>query len=1073
MRRSLLALSLVASASLAAGGPLGYYRFPALQGETLVFVAEGDLWTVPATGGTARRLTSDPGSETRPFISPDGRTLAFNGSYEGFSEVYTMPLESGLPVRRTFKGGGPLAAGWTPQGHLLIASRTRATLPETQLLDLDPATGRTAPIPLAQAAEGVWSGGTLFFTRYAHQGSNTKRYQGGTAQNLWKFTPGDAEAQPLTTDFPGTSRNPMVWGDRVCFLCDRDGTLNLWSMDRGGKDLRQHTFHKGWDIQTASLSEGRVAYQLGADLHLFDLAKGTDAVIPITLATDFDQKRERWIRNPMDYVTQVHLSPDGDRVVLTARGQVFVAPVEAGRLVEASRSQRGARQREARFMPDGKGLLTLSDASGEVELWNLPANGVGRPAQLTRDARILRWEAVPSPDGKRIAHRDKDNQLWILEVASGVQKRVAASPVAEIRQPRWSPDGRWLAYVQAADNHYGRIWLHQVDTGVSTPVTSDRFASSDPVWSPDGKWLYLQSSRNFQSVVPSPWGLGNPEPFFDHKVQVFALALRNGLRSPFLPADELQAADEPAKDPVPGVKARKEVNVQVTVDLDGILNRLTEVPVPPGNLSELATDGKRLYYLAAEGGPMAKVSLHSLAIENKPPFKPETFMEDVKGFELTRKLLVRKGNDLLVLEPGAKPPADLAKATVNLKDWTFVLDPREEWRQMFMDAWRMERDYFYDRGMHKLDWAGVRDKYLPLVDRIADRDELSNLFQQMIAELSALHMYVNGGDVRLSPDKAEPASLGAELVPAEGGWKVAWVYRGDPDLPGTLSPLARPGVEVVEGDLLEAINGTPLAEVADPGQLLRNQAGKQVLLRVLHAGQRRDVVVLPVDTAADASMRYRQWEYTRRLAVEEKGRGRLGYVHLRAMGPQDISQWYQDFYPVANREGLIIDVRHNRGGNIDSWILEKLLRKAWFFWKPAAGNPYPNMQEAFRGHMVVLCDAWTASDGEAFAEGFRRLGLGKVLGTRTWGGEIWLSSSNFLEDKGIATAAEMGVYGPEGAWLIEGHGVDPDLVVDNLPHATFLGQDAQLDAAIAYLEEQLKKEPRPVPAVPAYPDKSH
>ena len=1068
MIRSTIVLLLVASAPILAEGPEGYYRFPALQGDTLVFVAEGDLWTVPASGGTARRLTSDPGSETRPFLSPDGSTVAFNGTYEGPSEVYTMPVAGGLPTRRTFKGGGALAAGWTPQGHLLVASRNRATLPDTQLLDLDPATGATTPIPLAQAAEGAWSGATLVFTRYSHQGSYTKWYQGGTAQNLWKFTPGDAEAQSLTGDFPGTSRNPMVWEGRVYFLSDRDGSMNLWSMDLGGKALRQHTFHKGWDIQTASLSRGRVVYQLGADLRLFDLATGTDAKLPVTLASDFGHKREKWIRNPMDYVTQVHLAPDGDRVVLTARGQVFVAPVEAGRLVEASRSQGRVRHRDARFMPDGKTLLSLSDASGEVELWSLPANGAGRPAQLSKDARILRWEAIPSPDGKLVAHRDKDQQLWILDTATGVQKLVARSGVEAILQPRWSPDGKWLAFTQAADNHFTRIWLYQVDQAAAAPVTSDRFESSDPVWSPDGKWLYFLSRRHFQSVVPSPWGLRNPEPFFDRQDQVYALALQKGLRSPFLPGDELQPREEPKKDD----KKEARTAVAVTVDLDGIQTRLVDVPVPPGNLSDLATDGKRLYYLASDGGADPKVALQSLAIDNKLPFKPETFLEEVKGFELTRKLLVRKGNDLLVLEPGAKPGADLAKATVNLKDWAFSLDPREEWRQLFLDAWRMERDYFYDKGMHKVDWLAVRDKYLPLVARVADREELSNLFSQMIAELSTLHMFVYGGDLRTGPDKVEPASLGAELVPAEGGWRVAWRYQGDPDLPEGLSPLARPGVEVAEGDVIEAINGTPLTDVADPGLLLRNQAGKQVLLRVRRGKTSREVVTVPVNAAADMSMRYSQWEYTRRLEVERKGAGRIGYVHLRAMGSQDISQWYQDFYPVAGREGLIIDMRHNRGGNIDSWILEKLLRKAWFFWKPAAGEPFPNMPEAFRGHMAVLCDAWTASDGEAFSEGFRRLGLGKVIGTRTWGGEVWLSSSNVLQDKGIATAAEMGVYGPEGTWLIEGHGVDPDLVVDNLPHATFLGQDAQLDAAIAYLEEQMKKEPRPLPKVPGYPDKS-
>lgn len=1064
MRRNALVLSLLCL-TLAADAPQGYYRQPALHGDTLVFVAEGDLWTVPASGGTARRLTSHPGAETHPFLSPDGRTVAFNAAYEGPSEVYTMPLEGGLPTRRTFEGGGVTAAGWTPQGHLLVASRTRATLPDAQLLDLDPATGAVRPIPLAQAAEGAWNGGTLVFTRYSAQGSFTKRYRGGTAQNLWSYAPGDAEARPLTADFAGTSRNPMVWKGRVYFLSDRDGTVNLWSMDPAGGDLKQLTAHKGWDVQSASLSEGRVAYQLGADLRILDLATGKDAAVPIALATDFDHKREHWVKNPMDYATQVHLSPEGDRVVLTARGQVFVAPAESGRLVEASHAGHGVRIRDARFLPGGKDLLALSDASGEVELWTLPANGVGQGRQLTKDGRVLRWQAIPSPDGRRVAHTDKNLQLWILDRDTGAEKLVARSEDGNLEDLAWSPDGAWLAYVQSAENRYGVIRLYDVAKGEATPVTSDRFESSSPVWSRDGKWLYFLSGRNFQSTVGAPWGLRNPEPHFDRQTRIFALALQKGLRSPFRPADELAPRVEKKEE-------GKDVKVVVSVDLDGIRDRLEEVPVTAGNLSSLDTDGKRLYWLSAEEGREGKKALVSLAIDNAAPPRPETFLEDVKGFDLTKKLMVAKGSDLYVLEPGAKPPADLAKAAVNLKGWSFSLDPREEWRQMFVDAWRMERDYFYDKGMHQVDWKAVRDKYLPLVDRVSDREELSDLFGQMIGELSALHMFVYGGDLRQGQDQVDPASLGAGLEPAGEGWRVAWIHKGDPEQPGTLSPLARPGVDVKEGDVILAINGTSLREVLHPGLLLRNQAGKQVLLRVKRGAAERDVVVQPIPSGADASLRYLEWELSRRAEVERRGGGRIGYVHLRAMGPADVARWYEDFYPVSGREGLIIDVRHNRGGNIDSWILEKLLRKAWFFWKPSEGRPFPNMPEAFRGHMVVLCDAWTASDGEAFTEGFRRLGLGRVIGTRTWGGEIWLSSSNVLEDRGIATAAEMGVYGPEGAWLIEGRGVEPDQVVDNLPHAAFEGKDAQLEAALAWLDGQIRKDPRPVPPVPRYPDKS-
>jgi tricorn protease len=394
---------------------------------------------------------------------------------------------------------------------------------------------------------------------------------------------------------------------------------------------------------------------------------------------------------------------------------------------------------------------------------------------------------------------------------------------------------------------------------------------------------------------------------------------------------------------------------------------------------------------------------------------------------------------------------------------------------MFVEAWRLERDYFYDRGMHGLDWPAVRAKYLPLVDRVTDRNELSDILAQMVSELSALHIFVRGGDLRGGQDDVWPASLGAQLVRDEkaGGWRVEHVIKTDPDRPDRQAPLAHPGVEVAEGDIVEMVNGVATVSVPDVSTLLRGQARRQVLLRVKPkaGGASRDVVVVPISVQAEDDLRYDEWEYTRRLAVEQAGQNRIGYVHLRAMGGGNMAEWTREFYPVFNREGLIIDVRHNNGGNIDSWILGRLLRKAWFYWQPRVGHPTWNMQFAFRGHIVVLCNERTASDGEAFAEGFRRLGLGKLIGTRTWGGEIWLSASNVLVDRGIATAAETGVYGPEGQWLIEGHGVDPDIVVDNAPHSTFGGQDAQLDAAVKHLLDLIKTRPIPVPPPPPYPIK--
>ena len=1077
------------AASLAEG--VGYYRFPAISGETIVFTAEGDLWRVPLTGGIARRLTTHSSEESHAAISPDGRTIAFSASYEGPTEVHTMPIDGGRPVRHTFDGSAATVVGWTPDGMIIYTTTRYSTLPNAELVTVNPRTNAMTLVPLAQAAEGSYDGSTLFFTRFARQSSQTKRYQGGTAQSLWRYAAGSAAATPLTADWTGTSRSPMVYHSRVYFASDRDGTMNLWSMDENGKDLRQLTHHVDFDVQSPSIGDGRIVYQLGADLRVFDIATSRDTIVPIRLVSDFEQTRDRWVRNPSDWIASVHLSPTGDRVAITARGQVFIAPAQQGRLVEATPGKT-TRWTDARFMPDGKSVLAISDKSGEQEFWTLPANGIGDMQRVTHDGRVVRWEGVPSPDGRWLAHSDKNQQLWLTDTHTGATRLLATDPKGNLGDLEWSPDGRWLAYAAPASNLFERLYLYSVEAGKSTPVTSDRYDSYSPAWSPDGKWLYFLSDRHLQSLVGSPWGSRQPEPFFDKQTMVYALALAPGERNPFQAADELTppkpAADsskptaDTAKNKVPTSTAdRQDVSParRETIVLDGIEQRLIEVPAPAGNYSNLSTDGKRLYLVSRDAAVNAKPALLTYPIENLRPAL-DTFMVAVRGYELSangKKILLRKDGapDIYVVDAGEKAPKELDKSRVDLSGWVLHFDPREEWRQEFTDAWRLERDYFYDRGMNGIDWPAMRAHYAPLVDRVTDREELSDVLAQMVSELSALHIFVRGGDIRKGEDSVLPASLGARLVrdEARGGYRVEHVYRSDTDEPNELAPLARYGVNVNEGDVIIAVNGAPTLSVPDIGALLRDQADREVLLRVRAAsGAERQVVVRPITQAREAQLRYAEWEYTRRLAVEQKGHGEIGYVHLRAMTGSDIAQWARDFYPAFDRQGLIVDVRHNNGGNIDSWVLEKLMRKAWFYWQARVGDPTWNMQYAFRGHAVVLTDEHTASDGEAFAEGFRRLGLGKVIGTRTWGGEIWLSSSNVLVDRGIATAAEMGVYGPEGKWLIEGHGVDPDIVVDNEPHASFQGGDAQLDAAIAYLQKEIKQHPVPVPPPPAYPNKS-
>ena len=1056
---------------------LGFYRYPALHGTTLVFAAEGDLWRVPTTGGVAQRLTTHHGEETNPRISPDGSILAFTATYEGPAELYTMPLSGGLPVRRTYEAESSMATTWTPDGRLVYATTHYSTLPQNQLVALDLERNERYRVPLYTATEGAWdqTGQTLYFVRPAFHNNVTKRYRGGTARDVWKFGEGDEEAVELTGDYDGESHSPMVWNGHVYFVTDRDGTMNIWSMDMDGGDVRQHTHHSGWDVKNPSQEGGRIAYQLGADIQIYDIAGNDSEMVPIYLASDFDQLREKWVDNPMEYLTSAHLHPKGESVVLTARGRVFVAPAEGGRLARASVKE-GVRYRDVIFMPDGDELLGLSDEGGEFDWVTLPATGVGSETPLTHDGTVLRFEGTLSPDGKWVAYDDMDRDLWILNVETKQQILVSEDRQGSGSRS-WSPDSQWLAYEKAAMNSFVQIKLFRPEDGARADVTSDRVNSFSPAFHPDGEFLYFLSDRNLNSLVGSPWGARAPEPFFDKANEIFVVALKDGLRFPFSPDNELttdESGDEGDNDSGNRGKDEDDSVASVQIDLDGLSYRVKQVPVSSGNYRGLSVNDGALFFGDRDIGQFGGGKLLALEITRDKP-EVVTVAEGVSSWEMSadgKKMLLRQGNNLYVVNARPAKISSLNDSQVDLSGWSFPMNVREDWRQIYIDAWRMERDYFYDPDMHGVDWEAARDKYLPLVDRVTTRDELSDIIGRFVGELSALHTAVRGGDHRTGDDNVRVASLGARLerAPGQGGYQIDYIYQSDPDYPDEMSPLADPELDIAEGDVILSVNGVDALSEWDIGALFRNQTRPvRLAIQPASGGSPRDVMVTP--TMNGSGLRYSDWEYTCRLETEKASEGQIGYLHLRAMGGGNITEFYRNFYPVFDRPGLIIDVRRNNGGNIDSFILDKLIRKAWMYWQERAGEPSWNMQYAFRGHMVVLVDQNTASDGEAFADGFRRLGLGTTIGMRTWGGEIWLGSSNRLTDGGHARAPSMGVYGEESKWLIEQIGFIPDIEVDNLPHATFNGEDAQLEAAIRFLQQKIAEDPRPVPPPPPYPKK--
>ncbi|MFI5187760.1 MAG: S41 family peptidase [Chitinophagales bacterium] len=1056
----------------------GYYRNPAIYQNTVFFTAEGDLWKYDMTSGVTSRLTTNPGIERNPVVSPDGKQIVFVGAYEGVSDLYLMSINGGVPKRLTYDFDGRIkTAGWTNDGKVMYTSNRYNSLPDEQMIKLDPNTLSYKVVPLAQVSDGCYDeNGILFFSRLPKQGSNNKRYVGGTIQQLWKYD-GKEEAKCLTCDFDGTSYNPMIYKNNIYFASDRDGSMNIWSMNKDGKSLKQLTFSKEWDIKSPAMYGSKIVYQRGADLWVYDVETNQAKMLDITLSSDFDQRKPRWIKNPVESITFTNLSPKGNYTAIISRGRLFVAPIKGDRWVEINRKS-GIRFKEVHFL-DERTLIYMSDESGEFEIWKTAADGTGTPQQLTKNSKILIRAISVSPDGKFIAYIDKDETLRVIDATAGSVRFQYTDTDFGIGDISWSSNSQYFTFSHGLVNQTSQISSVEIASGKMTALTSDRLDSYTSSWSSNDHWLYFLSDRKFMTKVRAPWGSRQPEPYYTGTTAIYALQADTSEKFPFTPKDAWRQEDtstKQAKDDTKSSKTKPVVTASSkAIDWNLTKRMLYTIPVKAGNLGSLSMGDGVLYWLDYGESTDGTAKLFALKTEYNKEAQPTEVASGINQFQISadrKKILIIKGRTMAAGNANGEK-IDIDKNKIELANWNFQIDPVEDWKEIFMDAWRMMRDYFYDRDLHKVDWVAVRKQHEILLDRISDRYELDDLIAQMVSELSTLHTFVFGGDKRVSPDQIPTGFLGARFQTNPKGIKIDHIYKSDPDYPESSSPLDKPDLSIKDGDIITSIDDVPLKTVQDISVLLANKVDVTVKLSLLNSQmQSYSQEVKPISAFAETMLRYNEWELTCRTKVDSSSDDQIGYIHLKTMGSGDMDDFVRQFYPIYNRQGLIIDVRHNGGGNIDSWILEKLMRKAWMYWKGRTGKPYWNMQYAFRGHMVVLCDQFTGSDGEAFTEGFRRLGLGKVIGMRTWGGEIWLSADNVLVDNGIATAAEYGVYGPEGKWLIEGHGVDPDVVVDNLPNETFKGKDAQLEYAINYLKEQIKKEPVVVPPVPAYPDKS-
>jgi tricorn protease len=1035
----------------------GYYQYPDIHQNTIVFTAEGDIWKVSINGGLAQRLTTHAEEEKHAVISPDGKTIAYSASYEGPTEVYTIPIHGGFTKRCTFGSDPSTAIGWTPDGKIIYTTSAYSKLHNQQLITLDLKIKKRSVVPLFQANYGVQTeNGTWFYVPFSNINDHVKRYTGGWARQIWKFE-GNKEAVKLTKDHLGESFNPMWFGNRIYFITDRDGIKNIWSMNTDGADLKQHTMHKEFDVRSASLDNGKIVYQHGADLWLLDIATGKNNKIDIRMASDLEQLREKWVEDISGYTTSVNPDANGDKVVVTVRGRVFVVPVKAGRAV-AFTDKKNVRYRDAFFSHDGKNIVALSDETGEYQFTQFAADGSGKTKLLTSNEKLLSYVGVSSPDGKWIAYRDLGENMCVLNISNGVSKKISSNQEG-IVDFSWSPDSKWLAFVQKGFNRISQIKVyHLVDASIFD-LTSDKTHCYNPKWSADGKFIYFLSDRG-GAAIPTP-------PHLSMSQTIMHVALKKATRSPFREDDELNTTEQ--KDS--SVAAPGALVVQI--DKENIQSRARAVPVSPGRYWNLEVNDKAIYVMAGELSLNPKISLKVVEITNENVSLKEAATE-VSGFQLSQngqKLLIQKEGAYYMVDAGTGS-VSLDEGKIDLSGCAFSLLPGEDWKQMYKDAWRMERDNFYDKNMHGVDWDAMYKKYLPLLDRLTTRNELNDVIQQLIGELSAMHTGVFGGDLRSDNKSIDVASMGAitSRDEASGGFRIDYIYKSDPDFPDGRSPLEDPYLDIREGDIIVKVNNVDALSVVDIGELIRNKANKQIRLTLKRGNNIRDVIIKPIDN--DFWLRYTDWQYGNRLKVEKESENEIGYLHMNAMEDWDLQRFYKQFYPLFNRKGLIIDVRNNGGGNVEAAVLEKLLRKAWMYWKDRNGEPYSNMHYAFTGHLVVLVNGQTGSNGETFPEGIRRLGLGTTIGTRTWGGQIWIGGGNEFTDNGSPQVPIIGSYGTDGKWIIEGHGFVPDIELDNLPYETFNGKDAQLDAAIKFLQKKIAEDPRVIPPVPAYPDKS-
>jgi len=1088
MKRMLLFLLLIAAAAIAGAADSGtlLLRFPAIHGDQLVFSYAGNLYTVSAQGGTARRLTSHDGYEMFARFSPDGRQIAFTGQYDGNTEVFLIPAQGGVPERLTWTatldrdevsdrmGPNTIVLGWTPDGkEILFRSRMREFNDFKGQLYLVPAGGgmpEQLPLPRGGFSSFSPDGSRLAYNRIFREFRTWKRYRGGMADDIWIYDRNRKETRNLTNN-PASDIFPMWSGDRIYFLSDRDENkrMNLFVCTPEGGETRQLTFFTDYDIKFPSLGDQAIVFEKGGAIYRFDLASGTASAVPVTIAEDLAASRSGLL-DVSPFIANFEISPDGQRALFGARGDLFTIPAKYGEIRNLTATP-GIHERSSTWSPDGRWIAAISDRSGEDEIWLFSQEGKSAPRQITSSGDVYKYRPIWSPDSRKLLWADKKLRLQYVDIESQKITLVDSARVFEFNDYAWSPNNKWIVYTRNEEEMMPRLYLYSVATATTAAISDGWFDCANPVFSSDDRYLFFVSDRDFNPLYSQiEWN-----HIYRDMSRIYMLTLAKDTPSPFQPkSDEVQIGGRTTTGSASKSdkkEAKKENSFSIAtsrIDLEGLAQRIIGLPVKPANYGSLASVEDKLYYIRRSSRDEKPILLFYDLKELK-----ETELGQIDGYEISadlKKMIVRQGSTYAIIDlPSAKIEI---KEKLNLTGMEVNLDRKAEWQQIYNESWRQMRDFFYAPNMHGVDWRAVRDKYAPLLPYVEHRADLSYLIGEMIGELGAGHTYVGGGDLP-KPRRIKLGLLGARLSkdPRSGYFRIDRILKGENWQAKTRSPLTEIGVDAREGDYILAINGQSTAEMPNLYAALAGKAGRQVQLTLNstpNTAGSREVTVVPIDN--EAELYYYSWVQANIARVNEATGGQVGYIHIPDMGVNGLNEFVKYYYPQLQKKALIIDDRGNGGGNVSPMIIERLRREIAMF--TFARNTVASVDPGGMqwGPKICLIDEFSASDGDLFPYRFRQMKLGKLVGKRTWGGVVGIRGSLPFLDGGSLNKPEFSRFGLDGReWIIEGTGVEPDVWVDNDPALEFNGTDQQLDKAIELILEELKNWQNTVPPVPPYP----